>query len=90
MMRTGIYNLSCDYIIGCNHSGCSYELSSTNSNINGSITGKNYEVVSIDVDTYYNLTVLNGDYMISIKQLYVHSISLCLTETGQKVKNIMR
>ncbi len=50
-MRTGIYNISCDYIIRCNYSGCSYELSSTNSNINGFITGKNYEVVSIDVDT---------------------------------------
>ncbi len=62
-MRTGLYNISCDYIIGCNYSGCSYELSSTNSNINGSIIGKNYEVVSIDVDTYYNLTVINGDYI---------------------------
>ncbi len=28
-MMTGIYNIiSCDYIIGCNYSGCSYELSS--------------------------------------------------------------
>ncbi len=89
-MRTGIYNLSCDYIIGCNYSGCSYELSSTNSTSNGSIIGKNYEVVSIDVDTYYNLTVINGDYVISIQKLYVHSISLCLPEKGQNVKNIMR
>ncbi len=88
-MRTGIYNISCDYIIGCNHSGCSYELSSTNSTSNGSIIGKNYEVVSIDVDTNYNLTVIHGDYVISI-QLYVHYISLCLPETGQNVKTIMR
>ncbi len=56
-MRTGIYNITCDYTIGCNYSGCSYELASTNSNINGSIIGKNYEVVSIDVNTLYNLTV---------------------------------
>ncbi len=88
-MRTGIYNISCDYIIGCNYSGCSYELSSPNRYINGSIIGKNYEVGSIDVDTNYNLTVINGDYVISIQQLYVHSILLCLPETGQNVKNIM-
>ncbi len=87
-MRTGIYNISCDYIIGCNYSGCSYELSSTNSNINGSIIGKNYEVVNIDVNTQYNLTVtdINGDDVISIQQLYVHFISLCLPATGQKYK----
>ncbi len=75
-MRTGMYNISCDYIIGCNYSGCSYELSSTNRYINGSIMGKNYEVVSVDVNTQYNLTVtdINGDDVISIQQLYVHFI----------------
>ncbi len=83
-MRTGIYNVSCDYIIGCNYSGCYYELSSTNSNINGSIIGKNYEVVGIDVNTQYNLTVtdINGDDVISLQQLYVHFIFLCSSLTG--------
>ncbi len=83
-MRTGIYNISCDYIIGCNYSGCSYELSSTNSNINGSIMGKNYEVVSIDVNTQYNLTVtdINGEDVISMQQLYIHFIFLCSSVTG--------
>ena len=85
-MRTGIYNISCDYIIGCNYSGCSYELSSTNSSTNGSIIGNNYEVVSVDVNTQYNLTVtdINGDDVISMQQLYVHSIFLCSPVTGQK------
>ncbi len=88
-MRTGIYNISCDYIIGCNYSGCSYELSSTNSNINGSIIGKNYKVVSVDVNTQYNLTVtdINGDDVISMQQLYIHFIFLCLPITGQEDKN---
>ncbi len=88
IMRTGIYNISCDYIIGCNYSGCSYELSSTNSNINGSIIGKNYKVVNIDVNTQYNLTVtdINGDDVISIQQLYIHFIFLCSPITGQKNK----
>ncbi len=83
-MRTGIYNISCDYIIGCNYSGCSYELSSTNSNINGSIRGKNYELVNIDVHTQYNVTVtdINGDDVISMQQLYVHFIFLCSSVTG--------
>ncbi len=84
-MRTGIiYKISCDYIIGCNYSRCSYELSSTNSYINGSIIGKKYEVVSIDVNTQYNLTVsdINGDDVISI-QLYVHVFSSCLPVKGQ-------
>ncbi len=81
-MRTGIYNISCDYIIGCNLSGCSYELSSPKNYINGSIIGKNYEVVSFYVDTNYNLTVINGHYVISIQQLYVHCISLCLPDVG--------
>ncbi len=90
-MRTGMYNISCDYIIGCNYSGCSYELSSTNSNMNGSIRGKNYEVVSIDVNTQYNITVadINGDDVTLMQQLYVHFISLCLPATGQKIKKII-
>ncbi len=87
---TGIYKISCDYIIGCNYSGCSYELTSTNDNINGSIIGKKYEVVSIDANKQYNLTVtdINGDDVISIQQLYVHFILLCSSVTGQKDKNI--
>ncbi len=87
-IRTGIYNISCDYIIGCNYSGCSYELSSTNGTINGSIIGKNYEAVGIDVNTQYNLTVTDiyGD-VILIQQLYVHIITLCLPVTGQKDTN---
>ncbi len=49
----------------------------------------NYEVVSIDVNTQYNLTVtdINEDDVISMQQLYVHFISLCLPVTGQKDKN---
>ncbi len=87
-MRPGLYNITCDYIIGCNYNGCSYELSSTNSNITGSILGKNYEVVSIDVNTQYNLTVTDiYRDVISMQQLYVHIISLCLPVTGQKDKN---
>ena len=89
-MMTGIYNISCDYIIGCNYSGCSYQLSSTNSTINGSIIGKNYEVVSVDVNTQYNLTVtdINGEDVISMQQLYIHFIFLCSPITGQEDKNI--
>ncbi len=71
--------ISCDYIIGCNYSGCSYELSSANSTINGSIMGKNYEAVSIDVNTLYNLTVtdVNGDDILSQNSFSIGSISLC-------------
>ncbi len=89
-MMTGIYNTSCDYIIECNYSGCSYQLSSTNSTINGSIIGKNYEVVSVDVNTQYNLTVtdINGEDVISMQQLYIHFICLCSPITGQEDKNI--
>ncbi len=88
-MMTGIYNISCDYI-GCNYSGCSYKLSSTNSTINGSIIGKNYEVVSVDVNTQYNLTVTDiyGEDVISMQQLYIHFIFLCSPITGQENKNI--
>ncbi len=83
---TGIHSISCDYIIGCNYSGCSYELSSINSNVNGSIRGKNYKLANIDVNTQYNLTVsdINGDDVISIQQLYVHFIFLCPSVTGQE------
>ncbi len=78
-MMTGIYNISCDYIMGCNYSGCSYELSSTNSNMNGYIIGKNYEVLSIDVNTQYNLTVsdINGDDVVMLRELDIESIFLC-------------
>ncbi len=45
--------------------------------------------MSIDVNTQYNLTVtdINEDDVISMQQLYVHFISLCLPVTGQKDKN---
>ncbi len=84
-MRTGIYNISCDYIIGCNYSGCSYELSSTNSYINGSIIGKNYELVSIDVNTQYNLTVtdINGDDVVMLRELDIESNFVCSVMTGK-------
>ncbi len=56
--------------------------------MNGSIIEKNYKVVSVDVNTQYNLTVtdINGDDVISIQQLYIHFISLCLPATSQKIK----
>ncbi len=84
-MRTGIYNISCDYIIGCNYSGCSYELSSTNRYINGSIMGENYEVVSVDVNTQYNLTVtdINGDVVFS--QEIISLDAVCTTTTGNAI-----
>ncbi len=89
-MMTGIYNILCDYIIGCNYSGCSYQLSSTDSTINGSIIGKNFEVLSVDVNSQYNLTVtdINGEDVISMQQLYIHFIFLCSPITGQEDKNI--
>ncbi len=86
-MRTGVYNISCDYIIGCNYSGCSYELSSTNSNINGSIIGKNYEVVSIDVNIHYNVTVtdINGDDVVMSQEI-INPTMICSTiTTGNKI-----
>ncbi len=86
-MRTGVYNISCDYIIGCNYSGCSYELSSTNSNINGSIIGKNYEVASIDVNIHYNVTVtdINGDDVVMSQEI-INPAMICSTiTTGNKI-----
>ncbi len=81
------YSISCDYIIGCNYSGCIYELSSTNSYINGSIIGKNYEVVSIDVNTQYNITVtdINGDDVIMLRELDIESIFVCSVMTGNAI-----
>ncbi len=86
-MRTGIYNISCDYIIGCNYSGCSYELSSTNSTINGTIIGKNYELVSIDVNTQYNLTVtdINGDDVVMLWELDIESNFVCYVMAGNAI-----
>ncbi len=81
---SGNYSISCDYIIGCNYSGCSYELSSTFGTTNGTIIGKNYELANIDVNTQYNLTVtdINRDDVISIQKFYVHFIFLCSSVTG--------
>ncbi len=80
-----MYNISCDYIIECSYSGCSYELSSTNRYINGSIMGKNYEVVNIDVNTRYNLTVtdINGDVVFS--QEIISPDVICTTATGNAI-----
>ncbi len=60
-----------------------------NSNINGSIRGNNYELVNIDVNTQYNLTVsdINGDNVISLQQLHVHFFMLSSNRSGGQ-KNI--
>ncbi len=84
---SGNYSISCDYIIGCNYSGCIFELSSTKSNLNGSIIGKNYVVVSIDVSTQYNLTVtdINGDDVVMLRKLDIESIFVCSVMTGNAI-----
>ncbi len=79
-MRTGVYNISCDYIVGCNYSGCSYELSSTNGNINGSIIGKNYKEESIEANSLIKVTVtdIKGDVVVS-RAINIDSNFLCST-----------
>ncbi len=80
------HNVSCNYIIGCNYSGCSYKLTSTNSNVNGSIIGKYYEIVNIDVNTQYNLTVsdINGDQDSSM-EFIIHSSVICSKAIGNPI-----
>ncbi len=87
LTKSGNYSISCDYIIGCNYSGCIYELSSTNSSTNGSIIGKNYELVSIDVNTQYNLTVadINGDDVVMLWELDIESNFVCSVITGNAI-----
>ncbi len=58
-----------------------------NGTINGSIIGKNYEVVSIDVNTQYNLTVtdIKGDDVVMLRKLDIESIFVCSVMTGNAI-----
>ena len=39
------YTISCDYVNGCNSSGCSYTLTSMTGNINGKIEGNSSTMI---------------------------------------------
>ncbi len=53
--------------------------------MNGSILGKKYEVVRVDVNTQYNLTVtdINGDVVFS--QEIISPDVICTTTTGNAI-----
>ena len=79
------YTISCDYVSGCNFSGCSYNLSSMTDTISGKIEGNNSNMIErnkVRQKTYHlTVTDLNGVIVQSINITF--SDNLCTTTTGQ-------
>ena len=58
-----MYNISCNYVSGCNHTGCEYLLTGSDSaDINGTIMGDKYHTQKIsNIMDYNQITVCDVD-----------------------------
>ena len=78
------YTVSCDYVSGCNSSGCSYNLTSMTDTISGKIEGNNSTMIEpnkVSQKTYH-LTVSDLKVVVVQSENIVFNDSLCPT-TGQ-------
>ena len=74
-MLEGVYNISCKYVSGYNHTGCEYLLAGSDGVvISGTIMGENYNVIIVyEVD---NILVQNGSFDAS------KDVTFCTSTTG--------
>ena len=69
--------ISCEYIRGCDKTGCSYSLTSINDSLTSTIHGSNTHIIEIQVITY-NLTVtdMNGT-LVQSEDLNFKDVNSC-------------
>ena len=85
-MQEGVYNISCNYVSGCNFTRCGYHLTGSNGAvINGTIMGDEYNILQIsDIEDINNVTVNDASDM------FVHAgpfdasrdVTACISTTG--------
>ena len=73
------YMISCDYIRGCDKTGCSYSLTSVNDSLTSTIQGSNIDIIEIHGITY-NLTVtdMNGS-LVQLEHYTFKDVNSCST-----------
>ena len=85
-MLEGVYNISCNYVSGCNFTGCVYHLTgSDGAVINGTIMGDEYNTLQISdiedikhvkVNDANNTVVNDGPFNAS------RDVMACISTTG--------
>ena len=85
-MLEGMYNISCNYVRGCNFTGCGYHLTGSNGAvINGTVIGDEYNTLQIsDIQDINHVTVNNNNYMVVYDRKFVASrdVTSCISTTG--------
>ena len=86
-MLEGVYNISCNYVSGCNLTGCGYHLAGSNGAviINGTIMGDEYNTLQIsDLEDIDHVTVNDKYYMVVYDGKFVASrdVTTCISTTG--------
>ena len=79
------YAISCDYVSGCNISGCSYNLTSMTDTISGKIEGNNSTMIERTKvrQKTFQLTVRDVKGVIVQSENITFNDNLCPTTTGQ-------
>ena len=84
-LNENTYTISCDYVSGCNFSGCSYNLSSMTDTISGKIEGNNSTMIERNEvrQKTFHLTVRDLKGVIVKSENITFNDSLCPITTGQ-------
>ena len=79
-LNDNTYTIRCDYVSGCNFSGCSYTLTSMTDTISGKIEGNNSTMIEHKVrQKTYHLTVRDHKEFIVKSDNITFNDSLCPT-----------
>ena len=84
-LNDNTYTISCDYVSGCNFSGCSYTLTSMTDTISEKIEGNNTTMIERNKvrQNIYHLTVTDLKGFIVHSKNITFNDNLCPTTTGQ-------
>ena len=81
-----MYNISCNYVSGCNFTGCGYHLTDSNGAvINGTIMGDEYNTLQIsDIEVINNVTVNDASDIVVYDGPFDASrdVTACISRTG--------
>ena len=86
-IQEGEYNISCNYVRGCDHSGCEYLLAGSDGVvINGTIMGDEYHTQKVsNIRDYNQITVYDVDDIVVQNGSFDASsgIASCISTTGK-------
>ena len=81
-----MYNIYCNYVSGCNFTGCVYHLTGSNGAvINGTIMGDEYNTLQIsDIKDINNVTVNDASDMVVYDGPFSvrRDVTTCISTTG--------